>query len=127
MHLYSVDTLAMLTNARHSSAGLEKAAQAIVNPTTQLAYNQAKGSIPARRDIKPEALNPCARNAWDSFTMPDAKRLPSLAHRMAADDATKDAVAQILWKYLTQPGMTAGTAQQRLATVIRKPASESKN
>ena len=121
MHLYSIDTLAMLVNPRHNSAGLEKAAQTIVSPAVQVAYNSAKGSIPVRRDTKPELLDSCARNSWESFTMRDAKRVPSLAHRMAADDATKDAVAQILWRYLTQNNMNTATAQQRLATVLRKP------
>lgn len=121
MHLYSVDTLAMLVNNRHGTAKLEKAAEAIVNTTTQKSYNQAKGSIPVLQDTKPESLNACARDSWDNFAPQSTRHLPSLAHRMAADDATKDAVAQILWRFLSQSGMSNSQAQQRLATVIRKP------
>jgi glucose/mannose transport system substrate-binding protein len=40
---------------------------------------------------------------------------------MAADEATKDAVAQTLWRYLTSPRMEAREAQTRLAAVIRAP------
>jgi glucose/mannose transport system substrate-binding protein len=40
---------------------------------------------------------------------------------MAADEATKDAVAQALWRYLNDPHMEAQEAQKRLAAVIRTP------
>jgi glucose/mannose transport system substrate-binding protein len=124
MHLYSVDTLAMLVNARHPVALQEKMAETLVGMPAQLAYNRIKGSVPVRRDLSPAAqsnLDGCARDSWDTFAAPGAARVPSLAHRMAADEATKDAVAQTLWRYLTDPRMEAPEAQKRLAAVIHLP------
>ena len=124
MHLYSVDTLAMLVNARHHEALQEKMAETIAAMPAQLAYNRIKGSVPVRRDLSALALaslGSCARDSWETFASPSAARVPSLAHRMAADEATKDAVAQALWRYLTDPHMDAQEAQKRLASVIRSP------
>lgn len=124
MHLYSVDTLAMLVNARHREALQEKMAETISSMPAQLAYNRIKGSVPVRRDLSATALaslGSCARDSWETFASPTAARVPSLAHRMAADEATKDAVAQALWRFLSDPHMDAREAQRRLATVVRTP------
>jgi len=124
MHLYSVDTLAMLVNARHHEVLQEKMAETISAMPTQLAYNRIKGSVPVRRDLSASALaslGGCARDSWETFASPTAARVPSLAHRMAADEATKDAVAQALWRFLNDPHMDVREAQKRLASVIRSP------
>ena len=124
MHLYSVDTLAMLVNTRHPVALQEKMAETVSGMTAQLAYNRIKGSVPVRRDLSASAINSldgCARDSWETFAAPGNARLPSLAHRMAADEVTKDAVAQALWRYLADPRMDALEAQKRLAAVIHLP------
>lgn len=129
MHLYSVDTLAMLVNARHRVATQEKVAETIVGMPSQLAYNRVKGSVPVRRDLSAAALNAmdsCARNSWEAFAASGVARVPSLAHRMAADEATKDAVAQTLWRYVTDPHTDITDTQRRLATVIRAPNPENR-
>ena len=51
-------------------------------------------------------------------------RAPSLAHRMAADENIKDAVAQALWRYLTDAKSEPQETQRRLATIIRTPVME---
>lgn len=129
MHLYSVDTLAMLVNARHRVATQEKVAETIVGMPTQLAYNRVKGSVPVRRDLSAAAVNAmdsCSRNSWEAFAASNVARVPSLTHRMAADEATKDAVAQTLWRYVTDPRADILETQKRLATVIRAPNPENR-
>lgn len=124
MHLYSVDTLAMLVNARNRVALQEKMAETLVGMGVQLAYNRIKGAVPVRRDLSLSTLNAmegCARDSWETFASPSAARAPSLAHRMAADEAAKDAVAQVLWRYVTEPRMETLDAQKRLAAAIRAP------
>jgi glucose/mannose transport system substrate-binding protein len=124
MHLYSVDTLAMLVNARHPVALQEKMAEILQSRPLQLAYNRIKGSVSVRKDLSATQLNTmdsCARDSWETFAAPDTARVPSLAHRMAADESTKDAVAQTLWRYLMNPRMQAHEAQRRLASDIHTP------
>ena len=80
--------------------------------------------MPVRRDIDPAALDSCARDSWETFALARNARVPSLAHRMAADEAIKDAVAQTLWRYLTDSRMETPEAQRRLASVIRATSTE---
>lgn len=124
MHLYSVDTLAMLVSARQRETTQEKMAEVVVSPATQLAYNRIKGAVPVRRDVDVSSLDGCARDSWETFAAPRSARVPSLAHRMAADEAIKDAVAQTLWRFLTDARMEPQEAQRRLAAVIRASGAE---
>ena len=124
MHLYSIDTLAMLVSRRQHDAVQEKMAEVVVGPAAQIAYNRIKGSVPVRRDIDPAKLDDCARQSWETFASPVSARVPSLAHRMAADENTKDAVAQALWRFLTDPKSDTRETQRRLATIIRTPVTE---
>jgi glucose/mannose transport system substrate-binding protein len=124
MHLYSIDTLAMLVSPRQHEAVQEKIAEVVVGPAAQLAYNRIKGSVPVRRDIDPSSLDGCARQSWETFANPSSARAPSLAHRMAADENIKDAVAQALWRYLTDAKSEPQETQRRLATIIRTPVME---
>ncbi len=124
MHLYSIDTLAMLVSARQREAAQEKMAEVVTGIPAQMAYNRIKGAVPVRRDIDVTQLDGCARDSWETFAAPRSARVPSLAHRMAADEAIKDAVAQTLWRYLTDTRMEPQEAQRRLAAVIRAPSAE---
>jgi glucose/mannose transport system substrate-binding protein len=124
MHLYSVDTLAMLVNDRHPVALQEKMAETLQNKPVQLAYNRIKGSVPVRKDLSAlqiSTMDACARDSWEAFAAADTARVPSLAHRMAADESTKDAVAQTLRRFLADPHMAVREVQRRLASDIHAP------
>lgn len=124
MHLYSIDTLAMLVSARARDAVQEKMAEIVTGLPAQLAYNRYKGAVPVRRDVEAHTLDSCARASWEAFGAPPTARVPSLAHRMAADEAVKDAVAHALWRYLADPRMEPPEVQRRLASIIRAPGAE---
>ncbi|WP_162249353.1 MULTISPECIES: ABC transporter substrate-binding protein [unclassified Rhizobacter] len=122
MHLYSIDTLAMLVGTKKREAEQERMAEVVVSPAAQLAYNQAKGSVPVRDDIDPTQLDECARDSWQTLKRADSPLLPSIAHRMAADEATKDALADALHRFVKDPAVTPARAQERLAALIRSAA-----
>jgi len=122
MHLYSIDTLAMLVGKRERKAEQERMAEVVVSPAAQLAYNQAKGSVPVRDDVDPAQLDECARDSWQTLKRSDSPQLPSIAHRMAADEATKDALADALHRFVKDPGITPERAQERLVALIRSAA-----
>ena len=121
MHLYSIDTLAMLMSKRHRQKAQETVAQIIVNTDVQLDYNRVKGSVPVLNDIDAAKLDQCASDSWTTFANPRNARVPSLAHRMAADENIKDAVAQALWRYLVNPQGDTADLQRRLASIMRTP------
>jgi len=122
MHLYSIDTLAMLVGTKRREAEQERMAEVVVSPAAQLAYNQAKGSVPVRDDIDPAQLDECARDSWQTLKRDYSPLLPSIAHRMAADEATKDALADALHRFVKDPAITPARAQERLVALIRSAA-----
>lgn len=123
-HLYSIDTLAMLHNPHGREFAQEKLAEVVTGIPAQLAYNRYKGAVPVRWDIDPSNLDRCARDSWEAFASARIARVPSLAHRMAADENIKDAVAQVLWRYLTDPNMGPQEAQRRLSSFISDKSGE---
>ncbi|MFY8042687.1 MAG: carbohydrate ABC transporter substrate-binding protein, partial [Rhodoferax sp.] len=80
----------MLISPRQREATQEKMAALVSGANAQLAYNRHKGSVPVRRDVDTVTLDSCARDSWTTFASPRAARVPSLAHRMAADETVKD-------------------------------------
>jgi glucose/mannose transport system substrate-binding protein len=115
MHLYSVDMLAMLRNARKRKAAQAKLTEVVTTVKAQLAYNRVKGSVPVRNAIDPAILDACARHSRMAFV---ARAGGELAHRMAVGEATKDSVAQVLWRFLITPQTQTNEAKRRLALAV---------
>jgi glucose/mannose transport system substrate-binding protein len=122
MHLYSIDTLAMLVGRNAHRAAQEKMAEILAQPATQMAYNQAKGSVPVRSDIDPSQLDVCARNSWQTLARPGSALLPSIAHRMAAVESVRDAIGGVLQRFIKSRDMTPQQAQAQLLAIVRGAA-----
>jgi glucose/mannose transport system substrate-binding protein len=124
MHLYSIDTLAMLVGRQAREAAQEKAAEVFTGLPAQRAYNRVKGAVPVRSDIDPGQLDACARDSWATFADRSAERVPSLAHRMAADESTKDAIAEVVQRFVLNPAARPLDTQRRLVAVVRAMQGE---
>jgi glucose/mannose transport system substrate-binding protein len=122
MHLYSIDTLAMLVAHNARRIEQEKLAEIITQPATQIAYNQAKGSVPARMDIDPGQLDECARDSWQTFARSGTPILPSIVHRMAAVESTRDALGEVLYRFIKNRSLTPKQAQAQLVMIVRGAA-----
>jgi len=118
-HLYSVDTLAMLTGDYSHQAAQERMAAFLFGPSVQLGYNRLKGSIPVRNDIDPDTLDSCARDSWRGFARADVSRVPSLTHRMVLDETLKDVIVGTVHRYATENKPGTLETQHRLATLLR--------
>ncbi|HJV71402.1 ABC transporter substrate-binding protein [Ideonella sp.] len=118
-HLYSVDTLTMFTAGYAHAAAQEKLARLVVTPALQAEYNAAKGSVPVRRDADPAQMDRCARASWTLFGQDAAMRAPSLVHRMAAGEASKDAIIAELHRFFVDDTISPAEVQRRLATMFR--------
>jgi glucose/mannose transport system substrate-binding protein len=119
MHLYSIDTLSMLKGSISKLSEQEKAAALLTSVALQRSYNRVKGSVPVLKDIGPKLLDSCAHDSWSTFANLRAHRVPSLAHRMAASEATKEAVAGLLQRFVLNRGVSTQQTQQQLAAVMR--------
>ncbi|UGQ44848.1 ABC transporter substrate-binding protein [Massilia endophytica] len=119
LHLYSVDTLAMLGTDSSRMAAQEKLAKLVVTPAVQQQFNAAKGAVSVRRDADPTGMDSCARDSWTTFAGGAAAQAPSLVHRMAADEESRDAIIAEVHRYFMNDSITEADVQRRLAAVLR--------
>jgi glucose/mannose transport system substrate-binding protein len=118
-HLYSIDTLAMLAGNGGSQADQEKMAELLGSATLQLGYNRIKGSIPVRRDVPVDELDPCAQASFHLFANPNTPRVPSLVHRMAFGEVGKNAIIETVHRFALDPSQTPAAAQRKLQGLLR--------
>ncbi len=119
VHLYSVDTLSMFTHDYQHVAAQEKLARLAVTPAVQQQYNLAKGSVPVRRDADLAQMDSCARASWTTFGKGAQVQAPSLVHRMAADEESRDAIIAEVHRFFMNDAVTPAEVQRRLAGVMR--------
>lgn len=119
MHLYSVDTLSMFAKDYGRTAAQEKLARLVATPAVQQQYNATKGSVPVRRDADPARMDSCARASWTTFAKGGPAQAPSLVHRMAADEESRDAIIAEVHRYFMDDAVSAADTQRRLAAILR--------
>jgi glucose/mannose transport system substrate-binding protein len=118
-HLYSIDTLAMFADDYSHQAAQEKLAQVVISTPAQNDYNRLKGSIPVLTAADVSKMDSCARNSAQVFALGINAQAPSLVHRMATDETTKDAIIAEVHAYFMDDKITAEDAQHRLGTIVR--------
>ena len=118
-HLYSVDTLAMFAGDYSHQPAQEKLAQILMSASVQTDYNQVKGSIPVWRYPDKTRMDSCSLASWRTFSKGSAFQAPSLVHRMATDETTKDAIVAEVRRYFMDDKITEADTQHRLAAIAR--------
>ncbi len=118
-HLYSVDTLVMFTNDYARSFAQEKFAKAMLQSGLQSDYNQAKGSIPVRKDADLSKLDSCAQNSWQTFAKGQLYQAPSLVHRMATEESSRDAIIAVIHRYFIDDRISIQETQKKIAAIFR--------
>ena len=118
-HLYNVDTLVMLAKDNSMRATQEKFAQMLVSPGLQAEYNQVKGSISVLRNPDLSKMDSCSRASWKLFSRGSSVQVPSLVHRMATDEISKDAIIAEIHRFFMDDQMTVGETQRRLGAIAR--------
>ena len=118
-HLYSIDTLAMFAGDYSHQPAQEVLAQIAMSPVVQADYNKLQGSLSVWRMPDLSRMDRCSINSWRVFSKGAAYQAPSLVHRMAADDTTKDAIIAEVRRFFVDDQMTVIDAQRRLASIAR--------
>lgn len=118
-HLYSVDTLAMFAGDYSHQQAQEKLARITMSAPVQTDYNQFKGAIPVWRSPALSKMDSCSLASWQSFSKGAAFQAPSLVHRMAADETTKDAIVAEVRRYFLDDQISEADTQRRLAAIAR--------
>ena len=97
--VYLVNSLSLFTQTDPDLIeGQEVLASAIMDPVVQVAFNQAKGAIPARTDIDLSAMDPCAQVTSASLAENDAggTAVPTFAGTHAANAAVVGAATDAI-------------------------------
>jgi glucose/mannose transport system substrate-binding protein len=94
-------------------------AQIAMSPGVQNDFNRFKGSIPAWRAPDTSKMDRCSLDSFRTFSKGAAYQVPSLAHRMAADEVTKDAIEAEVRRFFVDDRITAADAQRRLVVMAR--------
>lgn len=118
-HLYSVDTLAMFAGDYHQMPAQERMARLLVTPALQADFNALKGAVPVRRDADPLQMDSCARASWTTFGKGAAVQAPSLVHRMATDEASRDAIIAEVQRFFMDDRVPVAESQRRLGALFR--------
>jgi len=118
--VYLVNSLSLFTQTDPDLiAAQEVLASAIMDPGVQIAFNQAKGAIPARTDIDLSAMNACAQETSASLGSNDAggTALPTFAGTHAANAAVVGAATDAITGFFNSE-MTASKGATALADAI---------
>lgn len=118
-HIYNIDTLVMLKKDAAAAELADRIAQILVSPLVQTDYNNAKGSVSVLRNADPLKMDSCARESWKVFARGSAAQVPSLAHDMATDGISKDAIIEELVHFFKDDTVKVADTQHRLGMIIR--------
>jgi glucose/mannose transport system substrate-binding protein len=120
LHLYNIDTLAMLAPRQAAPShrqAQEKLAAIALSASIQSDYNQIKGSVPVLRNPSVAKMDSCARASWTLFAAGGA--VPSLVHRMAADELVRDAIVAEVHRFFLDDGIAVADSMRRLGAIGR--------
>lgn len=118
--VYLVNSLSLFTQTDPDLIkGQEVLASAIMDPAVQLAFNKAKGSIPARSDVDLAGLDACAQATAASFAANDkaGTAVPTFAGSHAAPAAVVGAATDAVTEFFNSD-MTAEEGVALLADAI---------
>jgi glucose/mannose transport system substrate-binding protein len=64
-------------------------------------------------------MDSCARASWTTFAKGAAVQAPSLVHRMASDETSRDAIIAEVHRYFMDDRVPEAEAQRRLGALFR--------
>jgi glucose/mannose transport system substrate-binding protein len=86
----------------------------MLNPTTQVAFNLKKGSVPVRADVDLTAANDCMKKGLDILAKGNV--IPAV-NQLNTED-TNNQLNDLFVEFFKTPSMTPEDAQKRYADII---------
>lgn len=96
-------------------AAQELLARTLMDKEVQLAFNQAKGSLPSRMDVDPAQLDECSRKGLEVLRDPN-KQVPDVVMLMTPDQ--KGMLTDIVTEFWHRPSMSPEEASRKLAAAL---------
>jgi glucose/mannose transport system substrate-binding protein len=117
LFLYDVDTLVMLSGDGADRRAQEKLAMLVTSPALQADYNQIKGSIPVLRNADQARMDNWSRANFKLYGRGAAVQVPSLTHRMATDEMTRDAMVAAIHRFFMSDAICVSESQRQLGLI----------
>ncbi len=118
--VYLVNSLSFFAQPDAEAASAQATlASAIMDPEVQVAFNQAKGAIPARTDADFSALDACAQATAANFSASDTAgtAVPTFAGTHAAQASVVGAATDVITEFFNTD-MTPEEAVEQLAEAV---------
>jgi glucose/mannose transport system substrate-binding protein len=104
------------TKDKAQIATQDKLAEIILDPASQIAFNNKKGSIPVRMDVDVSSMDACAQKSHAVLSDP-ANQVEAM--ELLATPNFSGAVQDAVTQYWNNPGMSADTFIDKIATAMR--------
>lgn len=104
--------------SKEAAAAQEKLARVMLEPATQIAFAQKKGSIPVRLDLDVSALDVCARKAV-GWLADKSAQVP--ANELLSPPAITGAVEDVISQFWNNQAMTPENFVTRVAAALSQP------
>lgn len=119
--IYNMDSFALFNSARSSRKTANTLARALSSKAFLTAFNQAKGALPARKDIDLSQFNPCSRQAHHDMEQAEqnGRLLPSTVDSMAVSPIVQQATTSEIYRYFNDESIGPEEFILRLENIPR--------
>lgn len=116
---FNSDQFAMFAQGDMVSAEQAALAEAILSPSFQIAFNQVKGSVPARTDLDASELDACGQRAYAEFqaAAENGNLFGSMAHGHANPASVKNAMYDVITAHFNGE-LDSEAAVEELVTAV---------
>ena len=97
-------------------AAQKRLAALLISPKVQVAFNNAKGSMPVRGDVDMASADPCMQKALKAVE--DPKRIATSVQRFITED-TSNQLNSLINQFWADDSMTVEAAQEKFADIIK--------
>ena len=97
-------------------AAQKRLAALLISPEVQVAFNNAKGSMPVRGDVDMSTADPCMQKALKAVE--DPKAIATGVQRFINEDTTNE-LNSLITQYWSDDAMTADQAQAKFVEILK--------
>ncbi len=97
-------------------AAQKRLAALLISPAVQVAFNNAKGSMPVRGDVDLGTADPCMQKALKAVA--DPKRIATAVQRFITEDTTNE-LNSLITQFWSDDSMTPAQAQVKFVEILK--------
>jgi len=96
-------------------AAQKRLANLLISPAVQVAFNNAKGSMPVRGDVDMASADPCMQKALKAVE--DPSKIATAVQRFITED-TNNEINALISQFWSDDNMSAADAQKKFVEIL---------